>query len=100
MGEQSPSPPVVGFLHLRVVETEGRFGLREGNLARYFGNVLVKLSPDVVIVAENECLLQFETDCDDIFGVLFCESVGLIDLELVLEEELLIIWGSLVSDQG
>lgn len=41
----------------RVVETEGRLCLGDGDLAGDFGNVLVKFSPDVVVVAEDECLL-------------------------------------------
>jgi hypothetical protein len=90
----------LGYLHSRVVETEGRFGLGDGDLPGDLGNVLVELSSDVVVVAEDERLLQLETDGNDILGVLFRESVGLIDFELVLEEEFLVIWSSLVRDRA
>ena len=65
-------------------------------MARDLGNVLVELSPDVIVVTEYECLLQLEADGDDVFGILLRKSVGLINFELVLEEELLVVWSSLV----
>jgi hypothetical protein len=68
-----------GLIRSRVVETEGRFGLRDGDLAGDLGNVLVEFSPHIVVVTEDECLLQLETDGDNIFGVLLRKSVGLID---------------------
>jgi len=84
-------PQAPRYLHSRVVKTESRLGLRDSDLTGDLGNVLVELSPDVVIVAEDERLLRFETDGDNIFGVLLRESVGLIDFELVFEEEFLVI---------
>ena len=65
-------------------------------MARDLGNVLVELSPDVIVVAEYEGLLQVETDGNDVFGILFRKSVGLINFKLVLEEKLLVIWSSSV----
>ena len=57
----------------------------------YLRNVFVELSANVIVIAEDERLFQLETDGDDIFSVLLRESVGLIDFELVLEEEFLVI---------
>ena len=85
-------------LHLRVVKTEGRFGLRDRDLTGDLGDVLVELPPDVIVVAEDERLLQLETDGNDILGVLLRESVGLFGFKLVLEKELLVIWRSSVCD--
>ena len=65
--------------------------MRDSDLTGNLGNVLVEFSANVVVVAENERLLQFETDGNDIFGILLCESVGLVNFELVLEEEFLVI---------
>ena len=73
--------------------------MRDGDLTRDLGNVFVELPPNVVIVAENERLLQFETDGDDIFGVLFRESIGLINFELMLEEEFFVIWDPSIYDR-
>jgi len=84
-------PQAPRCLHSRVVKTEGRLGLRDSDLTGDLGNVLVELSPDVIVVAEDERLLRFETDGNNVFGVLLRESVGLLDLELVLEEEFLVI---------
>jgi len=82
---------MLGHLYSRVVKTEGCLGLGDGDLAGNLGNVLVEFPANVVVVAENERLLQFETDGNDIFSILLCESVGLVNFELVLEEEFLII---------
>ena len=65
--------------------------MRDSDLTGNLGYVLVELSTDVVVVTEDECLFQLEPDGDNIFGVLLRESVGLIDFELVLEEEFLVI---------
>jgi len=65
--------------------------LGDGDLTGNLGNVLVEFSANVVVVAENERLLQFETDGNDILGILLCESVCLVNFELVLEEEFLVI---------
>ena len=78
-------------LNSRIVESEGCFGLRHGNLPGNFGYILVELSPNVVVIAEDERLLQLKTDGNNIFGILLRESVGLIDFELMLEEEFLIV---------
>ena len=85
-------------LHLRVVKAEGRFGLRDRDLTGDLGDVLVELPPNVIVVAEDERLLQLETDGNDILGVLLRESVGLFGFKLVLEKELLVIWRSSVCD--
>ena len=74
--------------------------MRDGDLTGDLGDVLVELSSDVVVVAEDERLLQLETDGDNIFGVLLRKGVGLIDFELVLEEEFLVIWSSLARDRA
>ena len=55
------------------------------------GDILVELSPNIVVIAEDERLLQLESDSNDVFGVLFRESIGLIYFELVLEEEFFVI---------
>ena len=86
----------LGHPDSRISKTEGRFRLRHRDLPGYLGNILVKLSPDVVIVAEDERLLQLKTHGDDISRILLCESTGLINFELVLEEEFLVIWSSLI----
>ena len=65
--------------------------MRDGDLTRDLGNVLIELSPDVVIITENERVLQLEANGDDIFGVLLRKSVGLVGFELVLEKEFLVI---------
>ena len=65
--------------------------MRDSDLTGNLGYVLVELSTDVVVVTEDERLFQLEPDGDNIFGVLLRESVGLIDFELVLEEEFLVI---------
>jgi len=82
--------------HSRVVKTEGCLSLGDRDLAGNLRNVLVELSPDVVVITEDERLLQLKTDCDNVFGVLLRERVGLIDFELMLEEKFLVIWRSSV----
>jgi hypothetical protein len=72
--------------------------LRDRDLTGDLGDVLVELPPNVIVVAEDERLLQLETDGNDILGVLLRESVRLFGFELVLEKELLVIWKSSVCD--
>ena len=91
LGKRSSKPRALTGLRLRIVETESRFSLRDRDLTRDFGDVLVELSPDIIVVAEDESLLQLEPDGNNVFGVLLRESVGLVDFELVFEEELLVI---------
>ena len=81
----------MGCLHSRVIKTEGRFGLRDSDLTGDLGDILVELSPNIVVIAEDERLLQLESDSNNIFGVLLRESIGLIYFELVLEEEFFVI---------
>ena len=76
---QHPSTVRGWCFRSRVVEPEGSFCLRDGNLTGDLGDILVEFSPDVVVVAEDESLLQLETDGDNISSVLFGKSVGLID---------------------
>ena len=65
--------------------------MRDSDLTGDLGDILVELSPNIVVIAEDERLLQLESDSNDVFGVLFRESIGLIYFELVLEEEFFVI---------
>ena len=65
--------------------------MRDSDLTGDFGDILVELSPNIVVIAEDERLLQLESDSNNIFGVLLRESIGLIYFELVLEEEFFVI---------
>ena len=89
----------VGFLrastshdNLRVVETKCSLCLVDGNLAGDLGDILVEGTANVVIIAENESLLDVEADGYDVTGISSCELVRLLRLELVLEQELLVIY--------
>ena len=88
----SKPPSALGTgIYSRVVKAKGRFSLGDRDLAGNLRYVPVELSSDVVIIAEDERLLQLETDSDNVFGVLLRECVSLIDFELVLEEKFLVI---------
>ena len=65
--------------------------MRDSDLTGDLGDILVELSPNIVVIAEDERLLQLESDSNNIFGVLLRESIGLIYFELVLEEEFFVI---------
>ena len=65
--------------------------MRDSDLTGDFGDILVELSPNIVVIAEDERLLQLESDSNNIFGVLLRESIGLIYFELVFEEEFFVI---------
>jgi hypothetical protein len=56
-----------------------------------FGNVTVERPADVVVIAEDKCLLEIETNSDDIASILLCECPGLFRLELMLKQELFIV---------
>lgn len=76
----------------RIVEPERRLRLVDGDLTRDFGHVAVEGTAHEVVVAEYERLLEVEPARDDISGVLECEFVCLLGFQLVLEQELLVIW--------
>ena len=77
--------------YLRIVETESRFRLIDGNLAGDLGDVLVEGAANVVVVAEDEGLLDVKPDSDDVSRIPSCEFIRLLRLQLVLEEEFLIV---------
>lgn len=75
----------------RVVEPERSFRLVDGDLAGDLGDIAIERTTDVVVVAEDECLVQIEADRDDVLRVAQRKLVCLLGLQLVFEEELLII---------
>jgi hypothetical protein len=76
---------------VRVVETERRLCLTEGDLARDSRHVLVKLAADEVVIAEDERLFELEPDGDDVPRVSQRKLVSLLRFELVLEQELFVV---------
>lgn len=79
---------------VRVVESKGCFSLVVADLTRDFGHVTVESTADVVVVTEDERLFQVEPDGDDIARVSKRKSACLLDLEFVLEQELLVVYGT------
>jgi len=77
--------------HLRICETKSRFRLTTRNLSGNLGDIVVERSADIIKIAENEGLLEVESDSDDISCVLHRKGARLLDLELVLEQELLVV---------
>lgn len=77
---------------LRVVEAKCGFCLVDSNLAGYLGDVSVKGTADVIVVAEDESLLDVKSYGYDVLCVPSGKLVGLFRLKLVLEEELLVIY--------
>ena len=78
--------------HVRVAETECCPRLAESDLARNLRHILVKRPPEVVVIAENECLFELEPDGDDIPRIFQRKFVSLLGFEFMLEEEFLIIY--------
>lgn len=62
------------------------------DLARYPGNVFIKGTTHVCIVAEYKGPLNIEATGYDVFGILPCELAGLIWLEFMLEQKLFVIY--------
>ena len=79
------------LLDLRIIEPERGSCLIYRDLARDFGYVLVESSSDIIVIAEDECLLAVEANCNDVLCVLQRKLVCLLRLELVLEKELFVI---------
>ena len=75
----------------RIGEAKGAFDLVEWDLPGDARDVLVEHAAHVVIIAEDERLLGPKANGDDVFCVLPCELLCLLNLELVFDEELLVI---------
>ena len=60
----------IPWKYARVVETKRGFGLVDGNLSRNFGDVAIEGTANIIVVAEDECLLAVEANCNDILCVL------------------------------
>ncbi len=59
----------MGRRDVRVAKAECGLGLAKRDLARDFRDVLVERAADVVVVAENECLFELESDSNYVFRV-------------------------------
>ena len=63
-------------------------------------DVLVEGAVHIGVVAEDEGLVEVEADGDDILGILSRELLHLLDFQLVLEQELLIVYRCVSSARG
>ena len=63
-------------------------------------DVLVEGAVHISVVAEDEGLVEVEADGDDILGILAREFLDLLDLQLVLEQKLFIVYIWVSSARG
>ena len=77
---------------LRVIEAECSLGLIIRDLPRYFGNVAIKSSTDIIEIAEDEGFLEIKTHGNNISRVLCGEGTRLFNLQFMFEQELLVVY--------
>ena len=56
--------------NIRVTKSESRLSLVQSDLSRYFRHVAIEGTANKIIIAEDECLLAVEANCNDVLCVL------------------------------
>ena len=76
----------------RVLESKSRFGLCDCDLSWNSGDIPIKCSTNKVKVTEDEGLFGLETDGNNVFCGWLGICVSLLDLEVVFEQKLFVVW--------